>query len=161
VAGLSAEQARLLRACFSLAVEAREEGNLPFACLVADEAGNVVATEKNAALVPVRDPTAHAEAVAAATAGRRFTPAELSHLTLYSSAEPCAMCAGTIYWAGIGRVVYGLAERDLRALTGDHPDNPTMDLPCREVFAAGQREIEVVGPELVEEAAAVFACYWG
>lgn len=161
MSGLSAEEAGLLRACFALALEAREEGNLPFACLVADEAGNVVLTEKNAALVPRRDPTAHAEAVAASEAGRRFTPTELANLTLYSNAEPCAMCAGAIYWAGIGRVVYGLAERDLLALTGDHRDNPTMDLPCREVFAAGQRKVEVLGPALAEEAAEVFALYWG
>ena len=71
------------------------------------------------------------------------------------------MCAGAIYWAGIGRVVFGLAERDLRQITGDHPDNPTMDLPCREVFAAGQRVVEVLGPELVNEARAVFDGYFG
>ena len=46
-------------------------------------------------------------------------------------------------------------------MTGDHPDNPTMDLPCRDVFSAGQRSVEVVGPALVEEARAVFDGYWG
>ena len=49
------------------------------------------------------------------------------------------MCAGAIYWAGIGRLVYGLSEHRLRELTGNHPENPTLDLPCREVFASGQR----------------------
>ena len=71
------------------------------------------------------------------------------------------MCAGAIYWAGIGRVVFGLTERDLKDLTGNHPDNPTMDLPCREVLARGQRSVEVVGPALVSEALAVFEGYWG
>jgi tRNA(Arg) A34 adenosine deaminase TadA len=70
------------------------------------------------------------------------------------------MCAGAIYWAGIGRVVFGLSERDLLQVTGDNPDNPTMDLPCRTVFAAGQRVVEVIGPELVDEARAVFEGYW-
>ena len=72
------------------------------------------------------------------------------------------MCAGAIYWAGIGRVVYGMTEKELLAQTGADPQNPTFDLPCREVFARGQKEIEVVGPfpELVKEIAEVHKGYW-
>ena len=70
------------------------------------------------------------------------------------------MCAGAIYWAGIGRVVFGLRERRLKSLTGDHADNPTLDLPCRVVFAAGQRPVEAVGPLLEDEAAALHAGAW-
>jgi tRNA(Arg) A34 adenosine deaminase TadA len=99
--------------------------------------------------------------VAASRAARRYKPDELENFTLYTSAEPCAMCAGAIYWAGIGRVVFGLSEHDLQGLTGNHPDNPTMDLPCREVFARGQRSVEVLGPELADEALTVFDRYWG
>jgi tRNA(Arg) A34 adenosine deaminase TadA len=152
---------RHLRAAFRVALRAKEEGNLPFGCVIVDEAGEVVVEQGNQALLPTRDPTAHAEARAAGTAARRYEARELNRLTLYSSAEPCAMCAGAIYWAGIGRVVFGLTERDLKDLTGNHPDNPTMDLPCREVFARGQRSVEVVGPALVSEALAVFEGYWG
>lgn len=65
-----------------------------------------------------------------------------------------------IYWAGIGRVVFGLTERWLKTMTGNHDENPTMDLPCRAVFAAGQRPIEVVGPLLEHEAAALHADIW-
>lgn len=65
--------------------------------------------------------------------------------------EPCAMCAGTVYRAGIGRVVYGASEDALRALTGEHPENPTLDVPCRTVFAVGQRAVEVI--DLVEAVA--------
>lgn len=70
------------------------------------------------------------------------------------------MCAGAIYWSGIGRVVYGLSEERLLALTGNHPENPTLRLPCREVFARGQRTIKVIGPLLEDEAAAVHAGFW-
>ena len=70
------------------------------------------------------------------------------------------MCAGAIYWSGIGRVVYGLSEARLLALTGSHPENPTLALPCREVFARGQRPIEVIGPLIEDEAAAVHAGFW-
>ena len=79
---------------------------------------------------------------------------------IYTSAEPCAMCAGAIYWTGLKRVVYGMSEADLKAVTGNHPENPTLDLPCRTVFAAGQRVIEVIGPMLEEEAARVHDGAW-
>ena len=61
------------------------------------------------------------------------------------------MCAGSAYWAGIGRVVYGLSEHDLGRLIGPHSENLTLDLPCRVVFAAGQRAVAVVGPLLEDE----------
>ena len=56
------------------------------------------------------------------------------------------MCSGTIYWANIGSVLYGTPEADLKSLTGSDPRNPTMDLPCRNVFAAGQKKVRVWGP---------------
>lgn len=158
--GPTAADLSRLRAAFALALRAREVGNLPFGCVVADSSGDVVIEQANKALVPVRDPTAHAETLAARLAARLFEPADLAGFTLYSSAEPCAMCAGAIYWSGIGRVVFGLSERDLLALTGSHPANPTMDMPCREVLATGQRDLEVLGPELIDEAQRVFEGYW-
>ena len=84
----------------------------------------------------------------------------LSGCTMYVSAEPCAMCAGSAYWAGIGRVVFGLSEKALKDLIGPHPENLTMDLPCRTVLGAGQRKIEVVGPLLEEEARLVHEGFW-
>ncbi len=69
------------------------------------------------------------------------------------------MCAGSAYWAGVGRVVYGLSEREMGEIIG-HPDNLTMDLPCRSVLGAGQRSIEVVGPLLEDESQAVHDGFW-
>jgi tRNA(Arg) A34 adenosine deaminase TadA len=71
------------------------------------------------------------------------------------------MCAGALYWSGVGRVVYGLSEKRLKSLTGAHPENPTLDLSCRAVFAAGQRAVEVVGPLLEDEGVALHAGAWG
>jgi tRNA(Arg) A34 adenosine deaminase TadA len=70
------------------------------------------------------------------------------------------MCAGAIYWSGIGRVVYALAEKDLLRYTGSHEENPTLDLPCREVFARGPRAVVVEGPFLEEEAGKVHMGFW-
>jgi len=110
--------------------------------------------------MPSRDSTAHAERLVATQACTTLSADVLKKATLYSSAEPCAMCAGAIYWAGIGRLVYGLSEHRLRAVTGNHPENPTLDLPCREVFKSGQRATEVKGPLLEDEAEALHAGVW-
>ncbi|OIQ70002.1 hypothetical protein GALL_483890 [mine drainage metagenome] len=56
------------------------------------------------------------------------------------------MCAGACYWAGIGAMVFGLTEKRLAELTGDNPENLTLDLDCRTVFGAGRRHVEVRGP---------------
>jgi len=149
-----------LRAAFAVAAQAREEGNVPFGCVVVDATGKVVIEQGNKGLVPVPDATAHAERLAASLASQRYASDELAGFTLYTNAEPCAMCAGAIYWSGIGRVVFGLAESDLKELTGNHPKNPTMSLPCRDVFASGQRHVEVVGPQLADEALKAFEGYW-
>lgn len=45
-------------------------------------------------------------------------------------------------------------------MTGNHPENPTLDLPCRTVFESGQREVEVLGPLLEDEAAAIHESFW-
>lgn len=70
------------------------------------------------------------------------------------------MCSGATYWAGVGKVVYGLSEADLYQLTGAHPENLTMHLPCREVLARGQQPTEIVGPLLEGEAREVHLGFW-
>lgn len=141
----------------ALAQRSREEGNHPFAALVADASGKTLAEAMNDIHA---DCTSHAELVAVRLASSKFNPVQLRDATLYSSAEPCAMCAGAIYWSGISRVVYALSEERLLSLTGNHPENPTLSLPCREVFARGQREIEVAGPMLEDEAAVPHKDFW-
>ncbi len=150
---------RLLRRAYEVARRAQAHGNHPFGAVLVGPGGEVLLERENGFL-PGRDRTAHAERLLAGDACRTLPPELLARSTLYTSAEPCAMCAGAIYWAGIGRVVYGLAERRLRELTGDHPENPTLDLPCRIVFAAGQRGTEVVGPLLEDEGAALHEGFW-
>jgi tRNA(Arg) A34 adenosine deaminase TadA len=150
----------LLRRAFAIAEAARAGGDHPFGCLLADAAGRVLMEQGNGYSAEGGDRTAHAEKLLASRAAKAYGTAFLQTCTLYTSAEPCAMCAGALYWAGVGRVVFGQAEADLKAATGAHEENPTLDLPCRIVFAAGQRPTEVVGPLLAEEAAALQAGYW-
>jgi tRNA(Arg) A34 adenosine deaminase TadA len=148
-----------LRRSFDVARRAVTHGNHPFGAVLVDQNRNVLIEVENS-YMPGHDGTAHAERLVATLACTTLSPDTLKNATLYSSAEPCAMCAGAIYWAGIGRLVYGLSEHRLRAVTGNHPENPTLDLPCRKVFESGQRSTEVVGPMLEDEAAAVHAGAW-
>jgi len=148
-----------LRRTFDVARRSLTHGNHPFGAILVDGNGKVLIEAENG-YMPARDGTAHAERLVATEACRTLSRGVLASATLYSSAEPCAMCAGAIYWAGIGRVVYGLSEHRLRTITGDHPENPTLDLPCREVFSRGQRPTAVIGPLLEEEAASVHDGVW-
>ncbi|WP_315835135.1 nucleoside deaminase [Bradyrhizobium prioriisuperbiae] len=150
----------LLRKAFAVARKARESGDHPFGSILVDPNGKVLMQQGNGFTAEGRDMTAHAERLLATRASKTYPPPFLAECTLYTSAEPCAMCSGAIYWAGIGRVVFGQTEKDLKAQTGDHDENPTLDLPCRVVFAAGQRKVEVIGPLLADEAAALQAGFW-
>jgi tRNA(Arg) A34 adenosine deaminase TadA len=132
---------RHLRQANQVAIHAREQGHHPFgAILVAPDQETVLLEQGNL------DTVNHAEAVLARTAFSRFATDYLWDCTLYTTVEPCVMCAGTQYWANIGRLVYGLSETRLLELTGNHEQNPTLDVPCRYVFEQGQKGIKVWGP---------------
>ncbi|HEY6133255.1 MAG TPA: nucleoside deaminase [Rubrivivax sp.] len=152
------EQAlRHLRRANGIARAAMDAGHHPFgALLVAPDGETVLLEQRNV------DSVNHAEAVLAREAARLHPPALLWDCTVVTTVEPCAMCAGTQYWAHIGRLVYGLSEARLLELTGNHAENPTLDLPCREVFARGQKAMQVIGPipEVEEEIAALHRHFW-
>ena len=157
---LSEGEFDLLREAFAEARKAREGGDHPFGAVLADADGRIMMRQGNGYRAEGQDMTAHAERVLATRASKAHRPQFLASCTMYVSAEPCAMCAGAIYWAGIGRVVYGQSEAVLKRQTGAHEENPTLDLPCRVVFASGQRRVEVIGPLLEDEAAALQDGFW-
>ncbi len=153
-----ADHERHLRHAIELARQSRANGNHPFGAMLVGPDGTILIEAENGA--DSGDRTAHAERTLMSRASLAYDAAFLAGCTMYTSAEPCAMCAGAAYWAGLGRVVYGLSEKDLKALIGPHPENLTMDLPCRTVFEAGQRTIEVIGPLLESESRAVHDGFW-
>ncbi|GGK48553.1 nucleoside deaminase [Nocardia camponoti] len=143
----------------AVARRSREHGNHPFGALLTGPDG-VVLLEAENTVTTERDATGHAETNLVRLSSAAYDADFLRTCTLYTSTEPCAMCAGAIYWAGIGRVVYALGEDELLALTGANPENPTMALPCRTVFAAGQRDLPVLGPVDLPEARDVHDGFW-
>lgn len=154
------EDENLLRKSFDVARRARDNGDHPFGSILTDKSGAVLMEQGNGYSSEGGDRTAHAERILASRAAKAYGVEFLADCTLYTSAEPCAMCSGAIYWAGIGRVVYGQTEKDLKAQTGAHEENPTLDLPCHIVFEAGQRPTEIVGPLLEAEAAKLQEDFW-
>lgn len=148
---------RHLRRSNQVAQRAMALGHHPFgAVLVAPDHETVLLEQCNI------DTVNHAEATLARVAATNFTPEYLWACTLYTAVEPCCMCAGTAYWANIGRVVFAMTEVELLAETGSHAENPTMNLPARHVFDHGQKPVDLIGPvpELAAETIAMQRAFW-
>lgn len=152
--------AHYLRLAMQIADDSRAAGNHPFGALLVGPDGTVLLTSGN---TYGRDRgVGHAETNVARAAAQQYDADFLARCMLVTSVEPCCMCAGACYWAGIGTVVYGMTERRLAELTGDNPENLTLDLSCRDVFAAGRRPVAVRGPfpDMEEEIARGHAGFW-
>ena len=150
---------QLLRRAIELARLAREHGNHPFGALLVDAKGNVVLEAENTVRTD-KDVTAHAETNLMRMATARFDRDFLGRCTLYTSTEPCAMCAGAIYWGNIRHVVFGFSQEQIHAISAGNPENMQLQLSSREVFARGDHPVEVSGPHLPKESAAVHDGFW-
>lgn len=149
----------LLQQAVDIAWRSRKHGNHPFGALLAGPQGDVLLEAENS-VITQQDCTGHAETNLMRLASQKYDQAFLAECTLYTSTEPCAMCSGAIYWGGVGRVVYALSETQLIEIVGDNPENPTIALPCREVFARGKRNVQVAGPFDIPESVAVHLGFW-
>jgi tRNA(Arg) A34 adenosine deaminase TadA len=105
---------RFMRTAIDLAIKnARAGDGGPFAAVVVS-GGKLIANGVNR-VTSANDPTAHAEMVAIREACRILGNFQLSSCDLYTSCEPCPMCAGAIYWARLARVFYAGAASDAAA----------------------------------------------
>jgi tRNA(Arg) A34 adenosine deaminase TadA len=148
-----------LRTAIAAAGRARAHGNHPFGAVLADARGTKLLEAENTVLTAC-DVTGHAELNLVRLACATFEWSALAGCTLYASTEPCAMCATAIYWAGISRLVFGVGAEKLNQSAGQASGHETLDLPCRAVFAAGHRPVEVFGPLLEDEAWASHEGFW-
>ncbi|MGZ8485450.1 MAG: nucleoside deaminase [Candidatus Binatia bacterium] len=144
---------RYLRYALMVAERAREHGDRPFGAVLVSNRGRILVEAENAKHA-THDCTSHAETRLLAQASRQFPRHLLVHCTLYVNAEPCPMCAGAIFWSGVGRVVFGLSNARLRQLVGQRSEQ--LFEHCAEVLARGTHSVEVVGPLFEEEAAQAF-----
>ncbi|HEX2013410.1 MAG TPA: nucleoside deaminase [Roseateles sp.] len=156
---MSPEDGRYLRRAIELSAEGRARGNRPFGAVIVGADGALLA-EAWCDAGESGDCTGHAELNAIRQAHPRHGRALLEGATIYSSAEPCVMCAGAIFWSGLRRVVFGIDAMALRRFRGELATQRDAELSCREVFAASPHAIECLGPLLDEEAAEVHRGCW-
>jgi tRNA(adenine34) deaminase len=138
---------------------ARARGNRPFGAIVVSGDGQLL-SEAYCNTTETGDCTGHAETNAVRQLGHHISRETLGRSTLYASAEPCVMCAGAIFWSGIGRVVFGIDAVRLRRFRGERSEQRDAELSCRDVFAASPHRIECIGPALIEAASAPHHGYW-
>ena len=114
-----------LRRAIELAAEARAAGNPPFGSLLAGPDGSVLVEERNTTLTE-DDITAHPELKLARWAAQHLDAATAAKTTMYTSCQPCGMCAGALARSGLGQVVFALSGEQLDGLrtAGDFPTVP-------------------------------------
>lgn len=143
---------RWIRAANDVARAARARGDHPFGAVVVR--GELAIASQGNTVFTQRDVTGHAE-LNAVRELERLGIADRQELVMYCSTEPCAMCCGALYWAGIRRVVFGCSSLALERLAG-----PGLALHSRAILGSGAQATEVIGPVLEEEAVAVHAGFW-
>lgn len=158
-ATLDERDALYLRQAIALSRTGRERGSRPFGAVIVSRQGEVLAEAWNNS-GETGDCTAHAETSAIRLASPHHSREELAEATLYSSGEPCVMCAGAIFWSNIRRVVFGIDAVRLRVFRGERGDQRDAELSCRDVFNASPHAIECIGPALIDEASAAHRGAW-
>jgi len=134
-------------------------GERPFGAVIVGADGTII-SEAHGHSIAQKDLTSHAEVTAIRNLHGRYDRAFLAGCTLYSSAEPCAMCAGAIYWANIQRVVFGLSEERLRMLRDVSEHTSALQMKCEAVLATGGHPTVVIGSVLEDEAIVPHLGFW-
>ena len=143
VAGVSETDARWMREALKAAHEANERDEVPVgACIVSD--GEILSISGNRTRTD-QDPTAHAEIVALREAARKVGNYRLTDAVVYSTIEPCAMCAGALIQARVKRLVYGAADERAGAVESRFRICETDFLNHRIEITAGVLEAECRG----------------
>jgi tRNA(Arg) A34 adenosine deaminase TadA len=130
---------RYLRRAVELAAAARAAGDMPYGSLLVGPAGDVLAEDRNT-VVTEQDITAHPELKLARWAGRQLDADVARQTTMYTSCQPCSMCAGAIARSALGRVVFALSAEQLHELKPPRAVSPDA------------AEVAYEGPALFDEA---------
>ena len=142
----TAQDAHFMEMAIRLSEETIDQGGGPFGAVIVRD-GELIATGANR-VVPMGDPTAHAEVTAIRNACQKLGTHDLSGCTVYSSCEPCPMCLAALYWARVSRICYGNTKADAKAIDFDDSfiydelklDYPQRSIPCDHFM--GERAIK-------------------
>jgi len=144
------EDASYMRMAIDASSAALRAGNMPYGAVLVSADGGLVHVAQNNQ-VTSGDCTGHAETVLIREVCAAHGADKLAGATVYASGEPCAMCAGALFWARVARVVFGASNESIMAIGGP----PTLALNTAVVLATGSHPIQVEGPLLEDEAVAV------
>ena len=147
------EYSSLLLRSIELARQEANQGQLPFSALLARE-GQVLIEAGNTSKT-AGDVTRHAVMNLISKAHQQLSLNELKQCILFTSSEPCAMCSGAIYWAGISRVVFGCSGKALQQIVGQ-----SIDVGCQDIFNHCHPIIESIGPLEEELASELIMEFW-
>ena len=142
-----------LRKSFEFAKESTKNGNHPFGALLVINDQMVLHALNS--VITENDVTRHAEMNLVSKASKIFSRTELASATLYTSTEPCAMCAGAIVWSGIKMVFFGCSAKNLGAIAKD-----PFATDCRIIFNLADENFSIEGPLLEEEALEIHHRFW-
>lgn len=149
---------RYMERALALAREAADRGDEPFGSLLVDAAADppeVLMEERNA-VNSADDIARHPELTLARSAASEFDADTRASLVMYTSTEPCAMCSGGIYIAGLGAVVYSVSAETAAEVTG----GGDLVVPSADIFDRGTRSLPVVGPVLPDAGKRIHREYW-
>jgi tRNA(adenine34) deaminase len=135
---------KFMRRALELAKEGASKDEVPVGAVLVKD-GEIVAEGFNQP-ISSNDPTAHAEIVVLRAAGRRLENYRLNDTTLYVTLEPCSMCAGSLVWSRVKRLVFGASEPRTGAA------GSVFDIPRDERL---NHRLEVTGGILAEESSAL------
>lgn len=146
----AAGDAEGMRLAIDASRAALHAGDNPYGAVLVSAGGEVLHVAGNRQHSD-SDVTAHAEVVLVREAAARLGAAALCGATVYASGEPCAMCSGALYWAGVARIVYAASNEVMNRLFG----GDQLPISCAQVLAGATRPVQVDGPVLADAAVAV------
>lgn len=141
-----------MKIALDTALKSRKQGNEPFGAILV-KSSEIVKTGENK-IHSDSDPTYHAEIGLLRDFCRENNISDLSEYTLYTSCEPCVMCAGAMVWTKLGKVAYSVSHDQLAELAGSN-----IMISCNEVFAKSPNKPAVLKKLLNEEGLRVIQGY--
>lgn len=132
-----------------LALEEAKKGDSPYGAVIVKD--NEVIAKAHNTVKRDSDPSAHAEINVIRSVTTRINNHSLEGYTIYTTGEPCPMCATACVWTGISEIVFGASIQDLISA-----NQPQIGISCEEIIAKGFRKIKVTKGLLKEECLQLF-----
>lgn len=142
-----------IRRTYDLAKLAVSKGNHPFAAIAVYE-GGIVATAQNE-VVTHNDSTKHAELRLASKLSRTFPKSMIEKMVIYTSTEPCVMCAGALYWSGCRNIIFGCSAEALGKFT-----SKSFCVHVRKSLELVLHKIKIKGPLLEQDGEEIHKTFW-